>query len=427
MRVLIVDDEQYIVEYLKHLVDWGSFGFKEVITTNKSHLAQQVIEEQQIDLIISDIRMPEISGIDLLKSIYEKKIKTRIIFLSGHTDFEYAQTAIHYGASDYLLKPLTQEQLEDSLTRLFKKDSLEVNEPQIQTPMNVFRFLIDKICFNFTQIEEIWINEEQAQFVFYRIRNTKLTKSLMKYSWKGEFETWGFVPENSSSQIVTLSGKCSVPFTFSNDDQLRVSFYRFFGGMEYHHQYYESMTNCQLVHQFKEDYQIINTALFQESISTPKGKLLIMECLAVLLTKGFYISPTAILYLQEEKMMEYLRSTIVNVENKRKIKPSVILIEKANQFIKASLHEDLNLEDIASVLYIHPAYLSKLYKQETGMNLSTYIMNCRMEKARELLIHSKLLVSDIGKMVGYKTSQYFIKLFKEKYEMTPQQYRRTHL
>jgi AraC-type DNA-binding domain-containing proteins len=84
----------------------------------------------------------------------------------------------------------------------------------------------------------------------------------------------------------------------------------------------------------------------------------------------------------------------------------------------------LSLEELGKLVHLHPVYLSKLYKQETGSNLSSHISLKRLEKAAQLLTDSTLHVVDISLLVGYKKSQYFIKLFKEQYGITPYQYRR---
>jgi len=88
--------------------------------------------------------------------------------------------------------------------------------------------------------------------------------------------------------------------------------------------------------------------------------------------------------------------------------------------------EDLSLEILGEVAHLHPAYLSKTFKEETGKNLSAYITDVKMEKAAELLSGTDRWVHEIMESVGYQKSQYFSKIFKEKYGVTPNEYRRTH-
>lgn len=100
------------------------------------------------------------------------------------------------------------------------------------------------------------------------------------------------------------------------------------------------------------------------------------------------------------------------------------IIQTVQVYIANHTSECLNLEDLGKIVHLHPVYLSKLYKQETGENLSNYISFKRLEKAARLLIDSNLHVTDISHLVGYKKPQYFIKLFKDQYGITPYQYRR---
>src|SRR5690242_17580921 len=82
MKLLIVDDGHYIVEYLKHLLDWKKFGVKQVVTSTNSLEARQLLNRNDVDILITDIRMPEVSGLDLLEHISEQLLKTKVVFLS---------------------------------------------------------------------------------------------------------------------------------------------------------------------------------------------------------------------------------------------------------------------------------------------------------------------------------------------------------
>jgi len=75
MTVLIVDDEAYMVEYMKDLVDWKEYGFDRVLTATGGSLAKDLLDEYQPDLLITDIRMPKISGLDLSRMIYDMRIR----------------------------------------------------------------------------------------------------------------------------------------------------------------------------------------------------------------------------------------------------------------------------------------------------------------------------------------------------------------
>ena len=91
---------------LKKLVDWKSYGFEEVLTASGGSIARDLIEQKKPELLVTDIRMPRVSGLDLVKYIDEKNYPTKTIILSGYSEFEYAQQALRYGVTEYLVKPI---------------------------------------------------------------------------------------------------------------------------------------------------------------------------------------------------------------------------------------------------------------------------------------------------------------------------------
>ena len=80
MHLLIVDDGRYVVEYLKHLLNWAKFGVNCIETTTNPSEARMLLDSDRFDVMITDIRMPEISGIDLLEHIHKRELKTKVIF-----------------------------------------------------------------------------------------------------------------------------------------------------------------------------------------------------------------------------------------------------------------------------------------------------------------------------------------------------------
>ena len=81
MTVLIVDDESYMVEYMKNLVDWKSYGFDQVLTARGGGLARDLLIKHRPELLITDIKMPKISGLDLSRLIDENRYQTRVIII----------------------------------------------------------------------------------------------------------------------------------------------------------------------------------------------------------------------------------------------------------------------------------------------------------------------------------------------------------
>lgn len=112
LKVLLVDDEPFILQGLKILIDWEQEGFEVVKTAADGAEALEYLRGQQVDLIIADIKMPVVTGLELLEKIRLEKISdAHFVILSGYADFEYARRAIRYDCTDYILKPVDREEL----------------------------------------------------------------------------------------------------------------------------------------------------------------------------------------------------------------------------------------------------------------------------------------------------------------------------
>lgn len=117
-RVMIVDDWEIFLKQLKRKGNFEAYGFTVVHEAADGQDAFHYLLDHDVDLIITDIRMPGWDGIDLLKAMREAGIDTHVIFLSEYEDFHYAKQAIHYNITDYLVKPVNANELQRSLTAL---------------------------------------------------------------------------------------------------------------------------------------------------------------------------------------------------------------------------------------------------------------------------------------------------------------------
>lgn len=116
--VLIADDEQNIREGLKCILDWNKLGFEICGEASNGDETLSLILKQNPSLVLLDIRMPKMYGTDIIKIAREKGYDGKFIILSGYSDFTYAQTAIRYGASFYLTKPIDEDELLTSVTKV---------------------------------------------------------------------------------------------------------------------------------------------------------------------------------------------------------------------------------------------------------------------------------------------------------------------
>ena len=121
LKVVLADDENKILLLLQKLIDWERLGYEIVGTANDGLRALELVREKRPHLLITDVRMPGCSGIELIQRAKELQPDLHFIIISGYRKFEYAQNALKYGVEDYLLKPLKQEDLTGILLRLSDK------------------------------------------------------------------------------------------------------------------------------------------------------------------------------------------------------------------------------------------------------------------------------------------------------------------
>jgi two-component system, response regulator YesN len=117
-KVIIVDDETWICRLIRKIVDWESLGFQVTDSVNDGLSALELIKESKPELVITDIRMPGLDGISLIKAVREEKVDVEFIIVSGYSDFEYARSALTFDAFAYILKPLDREEFVDILRRV---------------------------------------------------------------------------------------------------------------------------------------------------------------------------------------------------------------------------------------------------------------------------------------------------------------------
>lgn len=118
LKVLLADDEPLMLEGLCFLVDWTELGFEICGTAMDGDDALQLIQSLKPDLVITDVRMPVIDGLELIKQVQGGALQPKFIIISGYADFQYAKTAIQYGVCNYLTKPLDEGELESAVKNI---------------------------------------------------------------------------------------------------------------------------------------------------------------------------------------------------------------------------------------------------------------------------------------------------------------------
>jgi two-component system response regulator YesN len=123
-----VDDEPSVVDALAHTFPWSDYDIEEVLCAYSGREALELVKRHVIDIVITDIRMPGMDGIQLIEQIRKFSRQTEIILLTGYAEFDYAKRALQLNASDYLLKPVSDESLTESIAKVIRKLKVEWEE-----------------------------------------------------------------------------------------------------------------------------------------------------------------------------------------------------------------------------------------------------------------------------------------------------------
>ncbi|WP_019909229.1 response regulator [Paenibacillus sp. HW567] len=447
MRLLIVDDGFYIVEYLKHLLDWTKYGVDHIETTTNSIEAKAILDQGQTDILITDIRMPEVSGLDLLEHVNKHMLRTKVIILSGYSQFDYAQSAIRLGALDYLLKPVDKEDMEKAMQSVVKHigetppDKEELDGPgyllsvisEQQSPVHSVSHAdpsLNTLSFCFFQVPD---GGGQAEIT---LRDN--SEGLEDFIWQTPSGLAGLV---LTSRMGSLQDKMehihfSQSFELGKKNTVRHHFYSFFHHEDMDASDFARWKDWNLPSKFDAtQWELVRRNMLKKfaQLTVRKHKLLyLLEFVHFLYRESNFLQSAEVadlLFYQLSEPDAALKSILLSISewNKNADCANHQIVHTIQTYIADHISEGLSLEDLGKIAHLHPVYLSKLYKQETGENLSAYISMKRLEKASQLLIDSSLHVVDISRLVGYKKNQYFIKLFKDQYGVTPYQYRRQHI
>lgn len=173
--VIVVDDEMMIRTSISAFINNCDVGFEVVGTFRDGSDAIKYLEENNVDLVISDIRMVHVSGIDLAQYIYENKPWTQVILLSGYTDFEYAKAAIKYNVKEYITKPTDFENLKNSLINMKNLLTEQKN--------NNINSFFDNIMHLYAEIVSINLADAKETLFTLLDKNTHKNERLGQYAF----------------------------------------------------------------------------------------------------------------------------------------------------------------------------------------------------------------------------------------------------
>ena len=212
INVQIVDDEPIVRTGLKKLIPWEEYGFQIVCEAQNGVEALEQLDNHVIDVVITDIEMPIMGGIEYIKRINDRKIKPVVIILTAYAEFEYAKIAIDYGVEGYILKPIIESQICELLEQIKEDLSITVEREfssELDNKLIEAVLLADQDAFT---IMDSIIDEENKYresdlngtcFRFFYILETIVNHINKKYSNLNKFEKLDVYLNIKNKQLLT--------------------------------------------------------------------------------------------------------------------------------------------------------------------------------------------------------------------------------
>jgi two-component system response regulator YesN len=410
-KVLLADDEPMILKGLKRLINWDDYGLEITGVAVNGEDAWRKIEKAGVDILITDIRMPKLDGLELLKKISDDHRNIKTIVVSGYDDFSYVKQALQYGIENYILKPINEDELSSTLLHIIEKMDQEKRRQKIlQCGIDTLR---DNIIDRWLQgaIDE---NELLERAGFLGI-DTKAPFYLLMVI------------------AVDSGGDVSSDFPELLRDHLRVC--------------QEKTEPAYFFFNLRNELVILAPLYQTPDIEAERGRIqsLLQTAPSMAGTewRGF-VGPlcTNPLKLSESyrdlKRFQAWRPSLpagcmvccadeqggeMRLHTPEKHFRSHPLVNRMRRYVTENYADDISLKTLSQHFDLSASYMGQVFKQETGMLFTDYLCGFRIEKAKALLAEGLHKNYAVAGMVGFRNPNYFANVFKKKTGVYPSAYR----
>lgn len=466
-QVMIVDDEQMIINSLALGFDWRAHGYEIVATTTNSREALEMIRFIRPDVVFTDVKMPGITGLELMRLVRAELPQVRFVLISGYADFSYAQTAISLGASGYCLKPLEDEELEATLANV--TSHLNAQQEALQETFHRFLRTPEEQTAR-ALLEKLYIGSEVPEHLSVAIsvgRAHPLLSSNVSYASVGMADNAFLYFISSNDEYLSSVSFCTALLNAAREKRL-VSFawcttqepVTFLHTMlptllDSAYSYFmlcpatlglvqpaENTTGDACLAQASALANKNRTMELLELLEQVRGgtptlrpceALVLYGLCAALICRMDAAAPlptvSSVCQLAQiyEDIGEMLGMLIRRLETlSGSVDPENLrndTFRKVLNHINRSFTSPLSFHEICTEYCINPSYLSQLFKKEIGVTFTSYVTNLRLQYAKELLETTPLRISEIAEKIGYSFDYNFTKLFKKETGFTPREYR----
>lgn len=419
-RILLTDDEYLIVDGLFEYLYGRRGDVFEIIKTYSAHEALAVMERMRVDILVTDIEMPVMNGISFHKIFSQKWPEIRTVFLTAHSNFDYAYYASHFPNTKFILKSdgfaallsLLDELSEEISHELFTRHLLsskagEYGSQIVSAQMSMMRGLLTAPPEASQQLQQkldAWYvplsAEKKIVPVLLRVHESEAVLQYLSLCDRfcEEFS------KNSSVYPICLDEQ-NIFFLFQQTNETVLCY----------PDYLREMLDLYLLPMEKMLNSPVFLAVCRESVSWDRLGNLYQK-----------IVKTALRY---ENIQESVLCT-VGVVGDQTAEPvsgsqnvNEATLTRIDTFLAEHFHEDISLSDIAAHVYLSPAYVSSLYKKNRGINVIDRLQQIRISESKILLSQTNLKIQDIAQKCGFRSSRYFIAVFRKLIGVNPGKYR----
>ncbi|MDO5422210.1 MAG: response regulator [Eubacteriales bacterium] len=482
-RVLIVDDELPALRFVSSIIEKFSQSFKVAGTVSSGELALNFLQKQTVDLLITDISMHGMNGIELALAARRMQPNIHIVIISGYGEFEYAQGAIQAGVDDYLLKPVSvtkitailqsiQEKLEAKNTNLSASilPALACRQPYVQETAarlygrKSYRFAFLRwgnldmtlpknlsatslILPTNEQLYELRGRDDEERILIAEDQGIDefLSRLSVYMTQHGSLPTWTAVYTPISRPIEELADFVdpAINLVYQRTVIGRHQIMQFSGGTNpkilrlpaadlKQLAYFVSFDKTRMIREY-----FASLAVSWERANTPQrqvwhmGRQVIHQIAAVSQPVAGRLEEVLQEFNQQlllaDSYSDLMRKTyalLFEDGSARDRKMSTReLYDYAISYIEENYVQPLSMQSLCDELGISQTYLSRLFRKYSSTTFNAYLTKCRMEAAMQLLREKpELLLRDVAACVGYEDSSYFTKVFRQYTGKNPSQW-----